>query len=183
MQMVFQDPYGSLNGRMTLGETLAEPARVHGLPGGPASWTARAATLLNEVGLPRATLDRYPHKLSGGQRQRIAILGDVIYRLPALRTVLAQGDAGWAYRFDWRSPVEGGALGASHGFDEAFVWDATARAPYAAGSPDAPAVAATLRSALIRFARTGSPGWARVTVTQPHVELMGAHAGSRDDAA
>ena len=69
MQMVFQDPYSSLNGRMTVGETLAEPLLVHRLPGR----LERAAALLDEVGLPRAALCRYPHEFSGGQRQRIAI--------------------------------------------------------------------------------------------------------------
>ena len=69
MQMVFQDPYSSLNPRMTVGDTLAEPTLVHGLSGG----RARATALLDEVGLPRTALDRYPHEFSGGQRQRIAI--------------------------------------------------------------------------------------------------------------
>ena len=69
MQMVFQDPYSSLNPRMTVGDTLAEPMEVHGLPGG----RTRAVALLDEVGLPRTALDRYPHEFSGGQRQRVAI--------------------------------------------------------------------------------------------------------------
>ena len=127
-----------------------------------------------EVAAPSLSFD--------GLRERI--LGDVIYRLPALRTALAQGsEASWAYRFDWRSPLEDGALGASHGFDEAFVWNVTAKAPYAVGSPDAPDVAYALSSALIRFARTGSPGWKKVTAGQLHVEVFGAHSGSVDDAA
>ena len=72
MQMVFQDPYGSLNPRMTVGETLGEPLRFHGLvePGGQAR---RVADLLETVGLPSAAASRYPHEFSGGQRQRVAI--------------------------------------------------------------------------------------------------------------
>jgi len=72
MQLVFQDPYSSLNPRRTIGRTLTEPLSVHGmLRGRPAR--ERAAALLDEVGLPPAALDRYPHEFSGGQRQRIGI--------------------------------------------------------------------------------------------------------------
>jgi oligopeptide/dipeptide ABC transporter ATP-binding protein len=72
MQMIFQDPYGSLNPRMTVRDILAEPLEVHGL----GATTARAAAieaLVAEVGLPTDALGRYPHEFSGGQRQRIAI--------------------------------------------------------------------------------------------------------------
>ena len=79
MQMVFQDPYSSLNPRMTVGDTLTEPMEVHGLQGG----RARAVALLDEVGLPRTALDRYPHEFSGGQRQRIAI-ARALATVPAL---------------------------------------------------------------------------------------------------
>ncbi|HYZ64624.1 MAG TPA: ABC transporter ATP-binding protein, partial [Acetobacteraceae bacterium] len=70
MQMVFQDPYASLNPRMTVGETLAEPLRFHRITPDPA---ARARELLGTVGLAPAAADRYPHEFSGGQRQRVAI--------------------------------------------------------------------------------------------------------------
>ena len=70
MQMVFQDPYGSLNPRMTVGDTLAEPLRFHGIGGRPET---RVATLLDTVGLPSSAAGRYPHEFSGGQRQRVAI--------------------------------------------------------------------------------------------------------------
>ena len=77
MRMVFQDPYGSLNPRMRIGETLGEPLRVHGLAKGLAARTA-VAEMLEVVGLDPAVAARYPHEFSGGQRQRIAIARAVI---------------------------------------------------------------------------------------------------------
>ncbi|WP_202814405.1 ABC transporter ATP-binding protein [Falsirhodobacter sp. alg1] len=71
-QMIFQDPFSSLNPRMTVGQTVAEPIVKHGLARGGAA-RARVAELLDQVGLPAAMMDRYPHEFSGGQRQRIAI--------------------------------------------------------------------------------------------------------------
>jgi peptide/nickel transport system ATP-binding protein len=72
MQIVFQDPYSSLNPRRTIGRTLTEPLSVHAVATG-ARARAMAAALLDEVGLPEAALARYPHEFSGGQRQRIGI--------------------------------------------------------------------------------------------------------------
>ena len=72
MQIVFQDPYSSLNPRQTIGSALVEPMAVHGIAKG-ADARRRAAALLDEVGLPANALDRYPHEFSGGQRQRIGI--------------------------------------------------------------------------------------------------------------
>ena len=69
VQMVFQDPYGSLHPRHTVDRTLAEPALIHGL--GDAG--ARIERMLDAVGLGAAFRYRYPHQLSGGQRQRVAI--------------------------------------------------------------------------------------------------------------
>ncbi|QUS36771.1 ABC transporter ATP-binding protein [Falsirhodobacter algicola] len=71
-QMIFQDPFSSLNPRMTVGQTVAEPILKHGLATG-AKARAMTADLLDQVGLPPAMMDRYPHEFSGGQRQRIAI--------------------------------------------------------------------------------------------------------------
>ncbi len=72
MQMIFQDPYGSLNPRLTIGEILAEPLIVHGLAD-RAGAEEQAGSLLERVGLTRAHLGHYPHQFSGGQRQRIGI--------------------------------------------------------------------------------------------------------------
>ncbi len=72
MQMVFQDPYASLNPRMTVFATLAEPLLVHGLCQ-PGEVNARVAALMRLVGLAPRFMQKYPHEFSGGQRQRIAI--------------------------------------------------------------------------------------------------------------
>jgi oligopeptide/dipeptide ABC transporter ATP-binding protein len=71
MQIIFQDPYSSLNPRMTVGQTLSEPLRLHRLHAGREA--ERVAELLHTVGLPSAHMRRYPHEFSGGQRQRIGI--------------------------------------------------------------------------------------------------------------
>ena len=70
MQIVFQDPYGSLSPRMSIGQIIGEGLAVHGLE---KNARERVASILTEVGLDPATMDRYPHEFSGGQRQRIAI--------------------------------------------------------------------------------------------------------------
>ncbi|CAM8050696.1 MULTISPECIES: ABC transporter ATP-binding protein [Lelliottia] len=69
VQMVFQDPYGSLHPRHTIGDILEEPLQIHGIQ----DRDRRIHGLLDKVGLNRAFRDRYPHQLSGGQRQRVAI--------------------------------------------------------------------------------------------------------------
>ncbi|EPX84927.1 ABC-type uncharacterized transport system, duplicated ATPase component [Rubellimicrobium thermophilum DSM 16684] len=79
MQIVFQDPYGSLSPRMTAGEIIAEGLTVHRLEGGEDP-RARVAAIMEEVGLDPSMMDRYPHEFSGGQRQRIAIARAMILR-------------------------------------------------------------------------------------------------------
>ncbi len=69
VQMVFQDPYGSLHPKMTVDDALSEPLAIHGIAGAD----ARIARALSEVGLPASFRFRFPHQLSGGQRQRVAI--------------------------------------------------------------------------------------------------------------
>jgi peptide/nickel transport system ATP-binding protein len=73
IQVVFQNPYASLNPRFTVAQTLAEPMAIHGVGGSVAERQARASALLAKVGLDDSALNKYPHEFSGGQRQRIAI--------------------------------------------------------------------------------------------------------------
>ena len=73
MQMVYQDPYGSLNPRMKVRDLVGEPLQVHGLAGSRSAYDDRVGALLQTVGLLPDMAQRYPHEFSGGQRQRIAI--------------------------------------------------------------------------------------------------------------
>jgi peptide/nickel transport system ATP-binding protein len=73
IQIVFQNPYASLNPRRSIGRTVIEPMRIHGLGANDAERYDRARKLLERVGLPSDAMQRYPHEFSGGQRQRIAI--------------------------------------------------------------------------------------------------------------
>ena len=82
MQIVFQDPYGSLSPRMSVGEIVAEGLRVHARELSGAERMARVAAALEEVGLPAEAMRRYPHEFSGGQRQRIAIARVLVLKPP-----------------------------------------------------------------------------------------------------
>ena len=80
MQVVFQDPYGSLSPRMSVAQIVEEGLRVHDLGGGPAEREALIVEALGEVGLDAESRHRYPHEFSGGQRQRIAIARAIVLK-------------------------------------------------------------------------------------------------------
>ena len=73
LQMIFQDPYASLNPRWTVGDIVAEPLRAHALATTRDAVVTRVSELLTQVGLSAADHEKYPHQFSGGQRQRISI--------------------------------------------------------------------------------------------------------------
>ncbi len=73
IQVIFQDPYSSLNPRMTVGQIIAEPLAVHGIVPDRRARQARVHALLSRVGILPSLADRYPHELSGGQRQRVGV--------------------------------------------------------------------------------------------------------------
>jgi oligopeptide/dipeptide ABC transporter ATP-binding protein len=78
MQIIFQDPYSSLNPRRTVGQTLSEPIKVHKIA--PRNEIRdRVVTLLQEVGLSAESLDKFPHEFSGGQRQRIGVARALVF--------------------------------------------------------------------------------------------------------
>lgn len=81
IQMIFQDPFGALDPRMTIGQIIMEPLKVHGI-GDRSTQEAKAREILDIVGLKSAYINRYPHEFSGGQRQRISIA----------RTIMLQPD-------------------------------------------------------------------------------------------
>jgi len=73
LQIIFQNPYGSLNARQTIGAAIIEPMQIHNLGGSPQQRRQRAINLLERVGLGESAMNRMPHEFSGGQRQRICI--------------------------------------------------------------------------------------------------------------
>ena len=80
MQIVFQDPYGSLSPRMSIGQIVEEGLRVHDVGGGAAEREALIVDALAEVGLDPDSRHRYPHEFSGGQRQRVAIARAIVLK-------------------------------------------------------------------------------------------------------
>lgn len=78
MQIIFQDPYSSLNPRMMIGDIIEEGMKVHNIGGGSAERQKIIAQTLEEVGLDGSVMDRYPHEFSGGQRQRIGIARAIV---------------------------------------------------------------------------------------------------------
>ncbi|MCA9838548.1 MAG: carboxylesterase/lipase family protein [Trueperaceae bacterium] len=105
---------------------------------------------------------RYPEASLAELEERF--LSETIYKKPALATAQAQHDAGgmsWVYEFAWEPRIEEGRLGASHGFDEAFVFGQVnpERVPYTQGSPEALPLADKMSLALISFVREGDPDW------------------------
>ena len=73
MQIIFQDPYSSLNPRITIGEAIMEPMQVHNVLSNNKQRKEKVYELLKKVGLEEKQFNRYPHEFSGGQRQRICI--------------------------------------------------------------------------------------------------------------
>ena len=73
MQMIFQDPFGSLNPRMTAGEIIGEPLQIHSMVKSKSEYEEKVKELMVTVGLSPAMMERYPHEFSGGQRQRIGV--------------------------------------------------------------------------------------------------------------
>lgn len=109
---------------------------------------------------------RYPGLQPSALRERF--LSDAVYGVPARRTALAHaqvGGAAFLYRFDWSPPGAGAVLGASHGFDEAFVWNAAAAEhfPLTAGDESAQGLGQAMSPALIAFAETDAPNWPAVS--------------------
>ena len=84
MQMVYQDPYGSLNPRMKVRDIIGEPLEGHGLANDQGAYRRRVEQLIAVVGLLPDMAERYPHELSGGQRQRVNIARGFLPELPVL---------------------------------------------------------------------------------------------------
>jgi para-nitrobenzyl esterase len=108
---------------------------------------------------------RFPQADPAGLREKF--LGDAIYVVPAIRTAETHASAAgvaYLYRFDWTPPDPYAHLGASHAFDEAFIWNVVdaGRFPPSTGDPGARELGSDMSSALIAFANDGNPGWSPI---------------------
>ncbi|MBV9488263.1 MAG: carboxylesterase/lipase family protein, partial [Verrucomicrobia bacterium] len=148
----------------------------------PSSLEEVYAEMIRFVGSAHAgrLFDAYRRALpqAAPARLRERFLTDGIYRIPAVRTASAHAAAGghaYVYQFAWQSPVLEGTVGASHGFDEPFVWGLAdpSKAPFTGGAEDATRVAAEMSAALLRFAAKGDPGWPAYSLGQPNTRLFG----------
>ena len=155
---------GVMRGARSMDDVLAEMIRF--------SDASAGARLL---GFYRA---RYPGLEPSALREKF--LTDAVYGVPARRTALAHAGAGGAaflYRFDWSPPGAAARLGASHDFDEAFVWNVAHSElfPLAAGDERARELGRDMSTALIAFSETGSPGWRPVSAG---IRLFGAEGAT-----
>lgn len=101
IQVIFQDPYSSLNPRLKIGDTISEPMKVHGVEPDASQRRKRVTELLNICGLPAKMADRYPHEMSGGQRQRVAL--PVPCRCVRSSSFATKRFRHWTFRFRPRS--------------------------------------------------------------------------------
>jgi peptide/nickel transport system ATP-binding protein len=101
LQIVFQNPYASLNPRFTVGEILSEPMQLHGIGQNSADWEKKSLSLLDKVGMPASALKRYPFEFSGGQRQRISSW--IVFALP-VPDETEELSLGWGAEVGWFHP-------------------------------------------------------------------------------
>ena len=161
-----------------------------GLSGSPATEDALIADMVRFAGaeggarLFAAYREHYPDATPASLRERF--LSDAIYIVPAWRTAMAHAKAGgkaFFYEFAWAPPFEGSRLGAAHGFDEPFLWGLAdpVRVPFIQGAEEeAKRLAELMSTCLINFVRTGHPGWASTTETEPLFQVFGCQRPARD---
>lgn len=168
-------PLDGLRGRLWAGKEIVagwsrDEARMwyaFGIMQGPADRDGLLKAIARFHGADSGeVLARYEAQMPGASVAAIEerFLSETIYQRPALQTLqthVEAGGTGFAYEFDWVPPFEGGRLGASHGFDEPFVFGNVEprRLPLTHGDPSAQSLADDMSGALYRFAREGDPGW------------------------